>query len=62
MANSFQKLQQNLNIWNKELQKRVMSLSKQKTKMMVVSRENVSHKIKMQGEKLEQVDCYKSVC
>ena len=54
-----QDLQYNLSILNRELMKKGLKINSKKTKTMVISREQKSHAIKLNGEVLEQVDTYK---
>ena len=52
-------LNHNVRILNWELKKRGLVINAKKTKTMVISREPCKHKIKLNGEVLEQVDSYK---
>ena len=54
-----QDLQYNLNVLNRELRKRGLKINASKTKTMLISREPNTHEIKLEGEVLEQVNCYK---
>ena len=54
-----QELEQNMNILNRELSRRGMTINSKKTKTMVISREYKQHSIKIGDDTLEQVDTYK---
>jgi len=59
MASTKNNLQQNVNLWEKELEKRNMIISVNKTKTMIISRETQNHTIKLATEALEQVTFFK---
>lgn len=54
-----QELERNMNILNRELKKRGMTINSKKTKTMVLSRETKQHSIRLGKDTLEQVEVYK---
>ena len=58
IAKSEEDLQYNLNIWNREFIKKNMRLNVAKTETMI-SREEQKHNIKLEGQKLQQVNYFK---
>ena len=58
-GNSAENLEYNVNLLNRELKNKGMSINSKKTKTMVISREPKQHSIKVENECLEQVECYK---
>lgn len=59
VVDSEKDLQHNLETINKELKKYSMGINKKKTKTMVVGNKEVKHRIKVEGNELEQVKSYK---
>lgn len=59
VTDSEKNLQYNLEVLEKELQKINMKINIGKTKSMIVSRENKTHSIKLQGKQIEQVESFK---
>lgn len=59
VSDSEKNLQHNLEVLEKELQKINLKINIVKTKSMVVSRENKTHSIKLQGKQIEQVESFK---
>ncbi|XP_031341011.1 uncharacterized protein LOC116169125 [Photinus pyralis] len=58
-AKSERDLQMNLGAWKEELEKRNMRINCNKTKVMVIGKENRSMDIEIGSDKIEQVDVYK---
>lgn len=52
-------LQENLQIWEEELKKRNMKINTNKTKVMVLSKENKEINLEISQSKIEQVDVFK---
>lgn len=58
-AKNEQDLQTNLNLWKTALQQRNMKININKTKVMVIGKNNIKVEISLDGRKLEQVDTFK---
>lgn len=52
-------LQHNLNVWNEELSKRNLKINVNKTKVMVIGKDNKKSNIKINQDQLDQVEAYK---
>lgn len=59
LANTEKDLQINLNIWNEELKKFNMSINIEKTKTMIITKENKKVVIKVEDNIIDQVENYK---
>ncbi|KAJ4432109.1 hypothetical protein ANN_20724 [Periplaneta americana] len=59
LAKTENDLKHNLSVWNRELKKRNMKINVEKTKTMIISREEKSHTIKLGNQLLKQVKEFK---
>lgn len=58
LASSEENLRNNLLVWNEVLERKGMKLNKEKTKVMVTSKEKRLINILIEGERIEQVDSF----
>lgn len=58
-AKNEKELQENLEIWNRSLQTRNLKINTEKTKVMVIGKNNIQTKIQLNDKEIEQVDSFK---
>lgn len=58
-AKNEKELQENLETWNRSLQTHNLKINTDKTKIMVIGKNNTQTKIQLNGQELEQVDSFK---